>query len=54
MRLSPDAFAQLAYEPRFADAGLTREQYHLAFAVPRLLLPTQHQRDFLLATDERG
>ena len=54
MRLSFDALVQLPHEPRLADAGLAREQYHLALAVPRLLPPAQQQCDLLLATDERG
>src|SRR5207248_11612144 len=39
-------------QARLADPGLTGNQHHLAFALPRQLLAREHEFDFCLAADK--
>ena len=52
--LAFEALAQRAERAALADAGLAREQHHLALAVLRERPALEQQADLLLAADERG
>ena len=51
LRLEP--LAQRAQDAALADPGFTRQQHHLAFAVPRLRPPAKQQIHFVLAAHQR-
>src|SRR5262249_54016328 len=54
MRLVGEAFQKSSREPRFADAGLAREQQHLAFTALRSGPAPQEQFGFFFPSDEGG
>ncbi len=51
LRLEP--LTQCVQDAAFADPGLTREQHHLAFAIPRLRPSAKQQIEFLPAAHQR-
>ncbi len=51
LRFEP--LAKRAQNAALADPGFTRQQHHLAFAVPRLRPPAQQQIQFLVAAHQR-
>jgi hypothetical protein len=54
VRLGAEAFQKRGREPRFADAGLAREQDHLVFTSLRFAPAPQQQFGFLFSSDEGG
>jgi hypothetical protein len=52
VRLAGKAFQKRSRKPRFANAGLTGEKHHLAFAVLCSCPTSQQQFGFLFPADE--
>ena len=53
MRLTLEPLAQRPHEARLADAGLARQQHHLALALLGSLPALEQQADLVLAADKR-
>ena len=54
MRLGSQVLQQCGREPRLADAGFTREEYHLPFTALGLGPAPQEQFKFFFASDQSG
>ena len=54
VRLAGKAFQKRSREPRFANAGLTGEKHHLAFAILCSCPASQQQFGFFFPADKRG